>query len=229
MPLYKSYEDQPKYHVAVDCVIFGYENDELKLLLYPRRFTPSKGDWSLMGGFLQENEIYDEAAKRVLKMTVGLENIFLSQAGGFSGVDRDPGGRVVSQAYYALIRIDQSDDSLVEKHGGKWWPITELPSLIFDHELMVESALKKLQHKATFNLIGKELLPELFTLSQLNNLYNAIFQRKFDAGNFRKKLASINILKKTDTKDTTSSKRGAYYYKFCENIDDSQYDRIVKV
>jgi len=229
MVFQESYKDQPKYHVAVDCVIFGYEDDELKLLLYPRRFTPSKGDWSLMGGFVKEFETMDEATERVLKLTVGLDGIFMQQVGGFSGIDRDPGGRVISQAYYTLIRIDQHDRNLVDKHGGKWWPITKLPNLIFDHNNMVNSALEKLQHKATFNLIGKELLPDLFTLTQLHNLYNAIFQRKFDAGNFRKKLASLNVLEKLAIKDTTSSKRGAYYYKFNENIDNSQYDRIVKI
>lgn len=224
-----SYNDQAKYYVAVDCVIFGYEDGELKLLLYPRRFTPSKGDWSLMGGFVKEFETMDQATKRVLKLTVGLENIFMKQVGGFSGVDRDPGGRVISQAYYALMRIDQHDKELVKKHGGMWYPITRLPKLIFDHDLMVKDALLKLQHHATFNLIGRELLPELFTLTQLNNLYNAVFQYDFDAGNFRKKLASLNVLEKLAIKDTSSSKRGAYYYKFAENIDDGQYDRIVKI
>ncbi len=228
MVFQKSY-DQPKYHVAVDCVIFGYQNDELKLLVYPRRFTPSKGDWSLMGGFLQEDETMDQAAQRVLHLTVGLDNIFMEQVGGFSALDRDPGGRVVSMAYYALIRIDEHYSDFVSQHGGRWYSITALPQLVFDHNKMVTMALEKLQQKASFQLIGRELLPEMFTLTQLHNLYNAIFQRTFDAGNFRKKLSSLNMLEKLDIKDTSTSKRGAYYYKFCKDNTETEHERIVKL
>lgn len=229
MELKHSYSNQSKYCNSVDCVMLGYEDDSLKLLLYPRRFKPSEGDWSLMGGFLQPNETMDESTKRVLKLTVGLENIFMEQVGGFSRVDRDPGARVISQAYYALIRIDKHDKALVSQHGGRWFDITKLPTLIFDHDEMVSAALKKLQDKATFNLIGKELLPDMFTLTMLNNLYNAIFQRQFDAGNFRKKLASLNVLDKLAIKDTSSSKRGAYYYKFSEDKSAISNERIVKI
>lgn len=220
--------NQPKYHVAVDCVIFGYDENELKLLLYPRRFEPSFHDWSLMGGFVQESESMDMAARRVLKLTVGLENIFLEQVGGFSEPNRDPGGRVISMAYYSLIRINEYDKDLVEERGGKWFSISSFPTLVFDHAEMVESALKKLQHKATYELIGIDLLPEFFTLTQLNNLYNAIFQRSFDAGNFRKKIASLKVLDRMAIKQTDTSKRGAFYFRFKENIDHNMYDRIVK-
>ena len=223
------YIEQPRYPVAIDCVIFGYENDKLKLLLYPRRFAPSKGEWSLMGGFVQKDESMDDTVNRVLKLTVGLENIFMDQVGAFSEPLRDPGGRVISMAYYALIRIDEHDTELVEEKGGKWWPITALPKLIFDHSQMVANALEKLQNNATFNLIGKELLPEYFTLTQLNNLYNAIFQREFNAGNFRKKLTTLNSLEKLNSRDMQSSKRGAYFYKFKNHNKDIQNDRIVKL
>lgn len=224
----ESYSKHPKFHVAVDCVIFGYEEDELKLLVYPRRFEPSYHDWSLMGGFVQEDESMDAAARRVLELTVGLTDIYLEQVQGFSEPGRDMGGRVISMAYYALIRIDKHDKSLIAPHGGQWHSLSRIPKLIFDHNQMVNAALKKLQMKATFELIGRELLPELFTLTQLNNLYNAIFQRTFDQGNFRKKLASLNVLERTSNKQTDTSKRGAYYYKFKENADHSNYDRIVK-
>ena len=113
------YEEHPKIPVAIDCVIFGYEADELKLLLYPRRFEPNKGDWSLMGGFVQEQESMEETVKRVLKQTVGLENIFVEQVGAYSNPNRDPGGRVISMAYYALIRIGEHDRELVDNKGGK--------------------------------------------------------------------------------------------------------------
>ena len=224
-----NYSEYPKFHVAVDCVIFGYEQDELKLLLYPRVFEPSKGDWSLMGGFVRENENMDEAAMRVLKERVGLENIYLEQVGGFSGIDRDPGGRVISMAYYALIRIDEHDKDLVKEFGAQWVTVTDLPKLIFDHSDMVNQGLQRLQYKASNDLVGKELLPEKFTLTQLNNLYNAIFQKQFDAGNFRKKLSTLNVLEKQKSKDTTSSKRGAFYYKFKENVENQNNDRIVKI
>lgn len=224
-----TYAEHPKFPMAIDCVVFGYEAEELKLLLYPRLFEPLKGKWSLMGGFVQADESLDDTVKRVLKTTVSLENIYMEPVGAFSDPDRDPGGRVISMAYYALIRIDEHDTQLVEAKGGKWWPITSTPELILDHNQMVKDALLKLQNNATFNLIGKELLPEFFTLTQLNNLYNAIFQRNFNAGNFRKKLASLHALQKLTRKDTQSSKRGAYFYKFKKKTRDIQYDRIVKL
>ncbi len=224
-----SYIIHPKYHVSVDCVIFGYEHDELKLLLYPRRFTPSEGEWSLMGGFVQENESLEMTSARVLKQTVGLENIFMEQVGGFSDPNRDPGDRVISMAFYALIRINEHDRELVNVNGARWWSITDAPPLIFDHSKMVQQALEKLQQIASYKLIGKELLPELFTLTQLHNLYNAIFQRNFDAGNFRKKLASLNVLERTAIKETSTSKRGAYLYRFTPQSDLILQPRIVKI
>lgn len=223
------YSEHPKIPVAVDCVIFGYEEDELKLLLYPRRFDPFKGEWSLMGGFVHDNESMEDTVERVLQQTVGLENIFVEQVGAYSDPQRDPGGRVISMAYYALIRINEHDKELVDQKGGKWWSITERPNLIFDHSQMVADALEKMQNKATYKLIGKELLPVTFTLTQLNNLYNAIFQKQFNAGNFRKKLSSLNVLEKQKTKDTQSSKRGAYFYKFKKVKKEIQNDRIVKL
>ena len=223
------YEEHPKIPVAIDCVIFGYEADELKLLLYPRRFEPNKGDWSLMGGFVQEQESMEETVKRVLKQTVGLENIFVEQVGAYSNPNRDPGGRVISMAYYALIRIGEHDRELVDDKGGKWWSIMDRPHLIFDHSQMVADALSRLQSKATYRLIGRELLPRHFTLTQLNNLYNAIFQRQFNAGNFRKKLATLNELEKLKIKDTESSKRGAFLYKFKQTKKQLEHDRIVRL
>jgi ADP-ribose pyrophosphatase YjhB (NUDIX family) len=224
--LYTAY---PKIPVAVDCVIFGYEAEELKLLLYPRNFAPSQGAWSLMGGFVQEDESMEDTVKRVLRQTVDLEHIYVEQVGAYSDPGRDPGGRVISMAYYALIRIDEHDKELVSEKGGKWWPVTSMPGLIFDHGHMVKDALTKLQKKASYELIGKDLLPKTFTLTQLNNLYNAIFQREFNAGNFRKKLATINVLEKLNKKDNEGSKRGAFLYSFKKMKSRAQYERIVKL
>jgi ADP-ribose pyrophosphatase YjhB (NUDIX family) len=223
--LYKQYS---KHYVAVDCSIFGYEDGELKLLLYPRGFEPSQGKWSLMGGFVQENESMEEAARRVLLQTTGLKDIFLEQATVFSKPNRDPGARVISMTFVALIRIDIHDKDLVRENGAHWWPITKLPPLIFDHNEIVTNALSLLQQKSSIDLTGKELLPEMFTLIQLRNLYEAIFQKTFDPGNFRKKVLSIGILERLNIKNTKESKKGAFYYQFKTVETGMRNERIVK-
>lgn len=204
----------PKHFVAVDCSIFGYEDGELKLLLYPRSFEPSRGNWSLMGGFVGENESLEEAAGRVLLQTTGLHDIFLEQVTAFSSPGRDPGARVICVTFVSLIRIDLHDKELAEKSGATWWPVTKLPELIFDHREMISSALSYLQQKAGVVLLGKELLPEMFTLMQLRTLYEALFLKTFDPGNFRKKVLSLGILERLDEKNTTESRKGAYYYRY---------------
>ena len=226
--LTESYKQHPKHYVAVDCSIFGYEDGELKLLLYPRGFEPSLGKWSLMGGFVQENESMEEAARRVLLQTTGLKDIFLEQAAAFSKPDRDPGARVISMTFVALIRIDIHDKDLARENGAHWWPVTKLPSLVFDHEAIVATGLELLQQKASIDLIGNELLPEMFTLMQLRNLYEAIFQKTFDPGNFRKKVLSIGSLERLNQKNTTESKKGAYYYRFKKYEAGQRSERIVK-
>jgi 8-oxo-dGTP diphosphatase len=207
------YKQHPRFLVAVDCVIFGYEAGELKLLLYPRAFEPEKGKWSLMGGFIQNNESADAAAHRVLSDTTGMNDVFLEQVSAFSSPEREPSERVISIAYFALIRIDRFKKNRPLTASAKWWPVNNMPPLIFDHEQMIDQALKKLQQKAGSSLAGSELLPSKFTLLQLRNLYEAIYQRNFDPGNFRKKMLSLNVLERLDHKNSTDSKKGAYYYK----------------
>ena len=209
-----------KHYLAVDCVIFGYEDETLKVLLYPRSFEPYVGKWSLLGGFVDENETLGDAARRVLFNTTGLQNIYQEQVYAFSRLNRDPAGRVVSVAYYALIRINQQDTDLVKEHGAVWWPVSGLPRLIFDHREMIEHSLKSLQKKASAELVGRELLGDLFTISNLKKLYEAIFLREMDAGNFRKKILSLDILKSTAVKDKTESKKGAYLYKYRDDRND---------
>ncbi len=225
----KLYSNHPKHFVSVDCVIFGYRNDELCLLLYPRGFEPSQGKWSLMGGFIQKNESSEEAAKRVLTQTTGLKNIYLEQVETFTQPNRDPEARVISISYYALSRMDEYDEKSVREHGAHWWPITELPQMIFDHTNMVEKALIKLQQKSGYSLVGKELLPEKFTLMQLRKLYEAIFQREFDPGNFRKKILSLDTLQRLNTKNYSESKKGAFYYKCQNSKSEKILERIVKI
>ena len=222
------YDNHTRHYVAVDCSIFGYEEGELKLLLYPRGFEPSIGKWSLMGGFVKEGESLEKAAGRVLLQTTGLHDIFLEQVAAFSGPGRDPGARVISMTFVSLVRIDLHDKELVRESGAHWWPVNKLPELIFDHDAMIQSSLSFLQQKAAMVLLGKELLPERFTIIQLRNLYEAIFLRTLDPGNFRKKVLSLNLLERLDEKNTTESKKGAYYYTYLKTDSGAPSERIIK-
>ena len=208
------YNINPKFYVSVDCIIFGFDEGELKLLLLKRNFEPAMGEWSLMGGFVQEEESVDNAAKRVLRELTGLENVYMQQVGTFGKVERDPGERVISVAYYALINVDEYDRQLVDQHNAFWIKIDELPSLIFDHPEMIVKARELMKHQASDNPIGFNLLPELFTLSQLQSLYEAIYGEQMYKLNFRKRIATMDYIEKTDHIDKTGSKRGAYLYKF---------------
>ena len=172
------------------------------------------GNWSLMGGFVQESESVDDAAKRVLAELTGLDNVYMEQVGSFGAIDRDPGERVISVAYYALVNINEYDRDLVQQHNAFWVNINELPPLIFDHAAMVEQARALMQQKASTEPIGFNLLPQLFTLSQLQSLYEAIYGEDIDKRNFRKRIAEMDYIEKTDKIDKTSSKRGAALYKF---------------
>ena len=208
------YKQNPKFYVGIDCIIFGFDKGELNLLLLKRNFEPAKGKWSLMGGFIQENESADAAAKRVLSELTGLENVFMGQIGAFSEINRDPGERVISLAYYALVNINEYDRELVQQHNDYWVNANELPDLIFDHAQMVEKARVQMKQKASRAPIGFNLLPELFTLSQLQSLYEAIYGESMDKRNFRKRIADMGFIEKTDKIDKTGSRRGAYLYKF---------------
>lgn len=208
------YHINPKFYVSVDCIIFGFDEGELKLLLLKRNFAPAMGEWSLMGGFVQEYESVDDAAKRVLNELTGLENVYMQQVGTFGNIDRDPGERVISIAYYALINVDEYDRELVQQHNAHWIKLDELPNLIFDHPDMIAKARELMKQQASVNPIGFNLLPELFTLTQLQNLYEAIYGEQMDKRNFRKRVATMDFIEKTDLIDKTGSKRGAYLYKF---------------
>ena len=208
------YNINPKFYVSVDCIIFGFDEGELKLLLLKRNFEPAMGKWSLMGGFVQEDESVDAAAKRVLAELTGLENVYMEQVGTFGDLERDPGERVISVAYYALVNVNEYDRELVQQHNAHWTKIDELPQLIFDHPIMISKARELMKHKASYNPIGFHLLPELFTLTQLQNLYEAIYGEPMDKRNFRKRVAEMDFIEKTDLIDKSGSRRGAYLYKF---------------
>ena len=210
------YSSNPTFYVGIDCIIFGFNEGELSLLLLKRNFQPAMGEWSLMGGFVQQGESVDNAAKRVLAELTGLENVYMEQVGSFGEVERDPGERVISVAYYALININEYDRELVHQHNAYWVNINELPPWIFDHPQMVKQARELMQQKASTEPIGFNLLPKLFTLSQLQSLYEAIYGEQIDKRNFRKRIAEMDYIEKTDKIDKTGSKRGAALYKFNE-------------
>lgn len=208
------YSHHPKFYISVDCIIFGFSKGELNLLLLKRNFEPAMGEWSLMGGFVQENESIDSAAKRVLHQLTGLENVYMEQVGAFGEVERDPGERVISVAYYALINVNEYDRELVQKHNAYWANINQLPSLFFDHPKMVEQARERMKYQASNEPIGFNLLPNLFTLTQLQALYEAIYGETLDKRNFRKRVAEMDFIEKTDEIDKSGSRRGAFLYKF---------------
>ncbi len=208
------YRNHAHLLVALDCIIFGFDNEGLKLLLIKRDFEPEKGKWSLMGGFLGKGESLDEAAGRILNNLTGLQNIYLEQLHAFGEVERDPVERTISVAYYALIDVQAHDKELVKQHGASWFSIHDVPELIFDHQAMVNAALKRLRRKASHQPVGFELLPEKFTLPELQKLYEGIYDTSLDKRNFRRRILSMDVLVKTEEKLKKYSKKGAYLYKF---------------
>lgn len=212
----KYYGEEQDFKVAVDCIIFGFDEEGLKLLLLKRNFEPCKGEWSLMGGFLRPEENLDQAAERVLRDCTGLEKVYMEQLMTFSDVNRDPGARVVSAAYFALLDIRNYDQEAVQSYPAVWVQLEQVPPLVFDHNQMVAKALARLRRRATNCPVGFNLLPKEFTLPALQQLYEAIFGCKIDKRNFRKKMQSMNILLNTGKKDYSTSRKGAFLYSFDE-------------
>ena len=200
--------------VAVDCVIFGFEEDHLELLLFKRKVEPLSNHWSLIGSFIKENEDIRDAASRVIMECTGLADIFLEQLFTFGKVTRDPGGRVISIVYFAMIPKSKHRLAELSDYQPEWFPINEVPNLVLDHNTMVDLARKALIEKSRRYPIGAELLPRKFTLQQLFQLYQAIHDKNLDDRNFRKKLSSLNLLKRLDEKDMSTSRKGSYLYSF---------------
>ncbi|HBH24285.1 MAG TPA: DNA mismatch repair protein MutT [Cytophagales bacterium] len=208
------YKEGQKLLVAVDCIVFGFNRGKLKLLIMERKIEPQKGKWSLIGGFVQKDESLDQAAYRILQACTGIHDMHLDQLYAFGEVDRDTGGRVVSVAYYSLINLELFEQELLKEYNAKWINIDDIPELALDHNKMANSALEALQKQASIKPIGFELLPEKFTLPQLQLLYEAIYNRKMDKRNFQKKILKNDLLIKLDEKDKSTSKKGAYLYRF---------------
>ena len=209
----KSYPNQIRVPLAVDCIIFGFDGQDLKLLLIQRDFEPEKGKWSLMGGFVKADEDFEQAAVRILKQLTGLKGVYMEQLQAFGDPRRDSMERTISVAYFALIDIHRYEKQLSNNYHAEWFPLNKIPPLIFDHEEMVEKAKQKLQYKAALHPILFELLPEKFTIPQLHDLYEGIYDTKLDKRNFSRKLLSTKLLVKQREKEKENSKKGAFYYK----------------
>jgi 8-oxo-dGTP diphosphatase len=197
--------------LSVDCVIFGFENAKLEVLLYKRNFEPCKGMWALPGGFIHEDEHIDQASARVLQEMTGVKGLFMEQLGAFGDVDRFPDRRVITIVYYALVKpgkykINLGPDAI----DARWFDVNELPETPFDHPKIIKSSLARLRRQLKYKPIGFNLLPDKFPLLALQELYEAIYGVAFDKPNFRRKIMKMN--------------RSARLYKF----DKSRYDSLTE-
>ena len=203
----------PHPAVTTDCVIFGFNGERLQVLLIERGIEPFKGRWAFPGGFLKMDETAEEGALRELKEETGLESAYIEQLHTFSAPNRDPRERVITIAYYALVKIQEvkgGDDAA----SAKWFPLDEIPPLAFDHDYILRMATQRLREQIHFQPIGFELLPEKFTIRELQSLYEAILGINFDRRNFSKKMLHLEILTELDETIWPTPKREAKLYKF---------------
>ena len=208
------YKEFQKVLLSVDCIIFGFDNNKLKILIGRRQLDPGRGEWSLYGGFVRNDESLDDAANRTLAELTGLNKLYMRQVGAFGSIDRDPGERVGSVAYYALINVNDYDDKLRQEHGVEWVEVEKLPTMYSDHNLMVNRARKLMREKIKTQPISFQLLPPLFTLTQLQRLFEAVIGEEVDKRNFRKRINDMDYIEKTELIDKKHSKRGAALYRF---------------
>lgn len=217
--------DYPRPAVTVDCVIFGFDKDELKVLLTKRAIEPYLGQWAFPGGFINLEETADSCARRKLAEEAGLKAVFLEQLYTFSAVDRDPRYRVMSIAYYALVRstdyLLQAGLDIAEVH---WFPLSDMPQLAFDHQEILKVAVERLKGKIRYQPLGFELLPEKFTLPELHRLYEVVLQAPIDRGNFRKKILSLDLLIDHSALQKNRPSRGAKIYSF----DKEKYESLMQ-
>lgn len=205
--------DYPHPAVTTDCVIFGFDGSNLKVLLIERGIEPFKGKWALPGGFLKMDETAEEGALRELEEETGLTNAYIRQFHTFTEPGRDPRERVITIAHYALVRLQEvkgGDDAA----QARWFAMDEIPPLAFDHDRILRLAQKMLRERIHFEPVGFELLPETFTMKQLQNLYEAILDVHFDRRNFAKKMYHLELLIQTDDMVRTSPKRESQLLRF---------------
>src|SRR5215831_6613901 len=205
----------PRAALTVDCVVFGFDEGDLKVLLIERGLEPFKGRWALPGGFVRVDETVDAAARRELAEEAGLTNVFLEQLYTFGAVDRDPRERAVSVAYYALVKLSEHKaKAATDAANAKWFPVSKVPKLAFDHAGILATAVERLKGKVRYQPIGFELLPPKFTLSQLQHLYEAVLGTALDKRNFRKKVLSFGLLMPLRETQMTGRHRPAQLFRF---------------
>lgn len=217
--------EYPRPALTVDCVVFGYDEGELKVLLIERGLEPFKGRWALPGGFVRVDETLDEAARRELQEEACLKNVFLEQLYTFGAVERDPRERVVSVAYFALVKLsDHRARAATDAANAEWFPISKASKLAFDHSEILAIALARLKSKVRYEPIGFELLPPKFTLTQLQHLYEAVLETKLDKRNFRKKVLGFGLLVPLKEALMTGRHRPAQLFRF----DAEKYHKLKK-
>lgn len=217
--------EYPRPALTVDCVVFGLDEDELEVMLIRRGLEPFAGRWALPGGFVHLDETLEDAARRELEEETGLRKVFLEQLYTFGAVDRDPRERVVTVAYYALVKLsDHKVRAATDATDAAWFSLNDLPDLAFDHAHILEVALARLKGKVRYQPIGFELLPKKFTLTQLQRMYEIILDRPLDKRNFRKKILGMGLLIELDEVQKDVAHRAARLYKF----DDRHYRKLVK-
>lgn len=215
--------EYPRPALTSDCVLFGFDEGELKLLLLKRGGEPFKGKWALPGGFVYETESTEAAARRVLNEKANVSKVYLEQLYTFSDAGRDPRGWIVSVAFYALVKLsDYKVKAGRDTEDAEWFAVSELPRLAFDHAAIVKTAIARLRGKVRYQPIGFELLPAKFTLTQLQNLYEAILGEALDKRNFRKKILGMNLLEALDEKQQNVAHKAARFYSF----DKKQYKEL---
>jgi 8-oxo-dGTP diphosphatase len=209
--------EYPRPALTVDGVVFGFDEGDLKIMLIQRNAAPFAGRWALPGGFVHIDETLDEAVLRELREETGVTNVFLEQLYTFGETRRDPRERVVSVAYYALVKLSEHrPKAATDAREAAWFSVAEAPPLAFDHDKILAAALQRLQAKVRYQPIGFELLPKKFTLSQLQHLYEAILDREFDKRNFRKKILGMELLNDLNETEKDVSHRAARLYSFNE-------------
>jgi 8-oxo-dGTP diphosphatase len=217
--------DYPRPAVTVDCVVFGLDDGELKVLLIERDQPSFKGHWALPGGFVNMDEGLEQAARRELQEETGMTDIFLEQLYTFGDCGRDPRGRVISVAFFALVNLcGRTLAASSDARRAAWFAISDLPTLAFDHEQIVVRALERLKGKVRYQPIGFELLPVKFTLTQLQRLYETVLERELDKRNFRKKILSMGVVIELNEIQQDVAHRAARLYRF----DEQRYRRLRK-
>ncbi|MBS2023103.1 MAG: NUDIX hydrolase [Deltaproteobacteria bacterium] len=205
----------PRAALTVDCVVFGIDAEGLQVLLVQRELPPFRGRWALPGGFVRIDETLEEAARRELEEETGLEKVFLEQLYTFGALNRDPRERVVTVAWYALVKLsDHRVRAATDARATAWFRLADKPELAFDHDEIMRVALERLKGKVRYRPIGFELLPPRFTLPQLQHMYEVILGHPIDKRNFRKKILSMDLLEDSGELEQNVAHRAARLYRF---------------